>query len=204
MKHPFPSAELAALGVSRETSARLEAYVATLESWSQRLNLIGRHDLGAIWPRHVLDSLQLLPLIRPGLSHAIDLGSGAGFPGLILAIASGIRFHLVESDQRKAAFLREAARITGAPATIHPQRIETLQITPAPLITARALAPLNRLLPLAAPLLAEGGECLFLKGAQVEAELDEARQDWHMDVHRHPSRTSPDATILQIRGLRHA
>ena len=189
--------------VSRETLERLEAYVTTLQSWSVRLNLISRHDLRVVWPRHVNDSLQLAPLVDPGLSHAIDLGSGAGFPGLILAIATNVRFHLVESDQRKAAFLREAARITGAPATIHPARIESLAIAPAPLITARALAPLARLLPLAAPLLAENGECLFLKGAQAQAELDEAAQDWHMELHRYESRTSPDATILQIRGLTH-
>ena len=194
---------LTALHVSRETEQRLETYVELLESWSQRLNLISRHDLNAVWPRHIVDSLQLLRLIKPNISHAIDLGSGAGFPGLILAIATNIRFHLVESDQRKSAFLREAARLTAAPATIHPVRIETLAIAPAPLITARALAPLSRLLPLAAPLLIESGECLFLKGAQAQAELDEARQDWHMELHRHESQTSPDATIFQIRSPRH-
>ncbi len=194
---------LAALNVSRETELRLEAYVDLLQSWSQRINLISRHDLNTIWPRHVMDSLQLAPLVRPDISHAIDLGSGAGFPGLILAIVTNIRFHLVESDQRKSAFLREASRITAAPATVHPVRIEALEIAPAPLITARALAPLNRLLPLAARLLAENGECLFLKGAQADAELDEVRQDWHMELHRHESCTSPDATIFQICDLRH-
>jgi 16S rRNA (guanine527-N7)-methyltransferase len=191
------------LGVSRETLDRLEAYADLLLTWSQSLNLISRHDLAVLWPRHIIDSLQLLPLIEPGISHAIDLGSGAGFPGLILAIASRVPFHLIESDQRKAAFLREAARITAAPATIHPARIEALQIAPAPLITARALAPLPRLLPLAAPLLAAGGECLFLKGVSATTELAEARQDWHMMVTQHESQTSPDATILQIRELRH-
>jgi len=195
--------DLATLGVSREMELRLEAYVALLEAWSPRLNLISRNDLAAVWQRHVTDSLQLAPLIQPNLTHAIDLGSGAGFPGLILAIATNLPFHLVESDQRKSAFLREAARITDAPATIHPVRIEAFRISPAPLVTARALAPLNRLLSLAAPLLTENGECLFLKGAQAEAELYEALPNWHMVVHRHESRTSPDATILQIRDLRH-
>ena len=203
MKQLAGRPELAVLNVSRETEQRLEAYVALLGTWSERINLVSRHDLAAIWPRHIIDSLQLAPLIPLGLSHAIDFGSGAGFPGLILAIATGIQFHLIESDQRKSAFLREAARITAAPAIIHPIRIETAKLAPAPLITARALAPLVRLLPLAAPLLAANGECLFLKGAQAQAELDEARQHWHMDVHRHESRTSPDATILQIRDLRH-
>jgi len=196
-------AEVAALGVSRETEERLEAFVALLQTWSPRLNLISRHDLHSIWPRHIVDSLQLGPLIASEVSRAIDLGAGAGFPGLIVAVATNIPFHLIESDLRKAAFLREAARVTGAPATIHATRIESVQLPPAPLVTARALAPLNRLLPLAAPFLTANGECLFLKGAQVEAELAEARQHWHMVVDRHESRTSADATILRIRDLRH-
>jgi 16S rRNA (guanine527-N7)-methyltransferase len=203
VKHVARRAELAAFDVSRETEEKLEAFVAQLETWSPRLNLISRHDLAQVWSRHIVDSLQLVPLIQPGISHAIDLGSGAGFPGLILAIATSIQVHLVESDQRKAAFLREAARITTAPVTIHAIRIESLQLPRAPLITARALAPLARLLPLVAPLIAENGECLLLKGARAQAELDEAQQHWHMVVDRHESRTSPDATILRIRDLRH-
>ncbi len=133
--------------------------------------------------------------------RAIDLGSGAGFPGLVLAIATGVPFDLVEADQRKAAFLREAARQTGAPVRVHAVRIEAAAIAPAPLVTARALAPLPKLLALAAPLLAPGGTCLFLKGANVQAELTEAAAQWHMRVETIPSRTEPGACILRITDL---
>lgn len=192
-----------AWNVSRETIERLEAFAAVLERWSSRINLISRNDMSLIWERHILDSLQLTAMMPPDLCRATDLGSGAGFPGLILAIASGIPFDLVDSDHRKAAFLREAARVTAATVTVHATRVETVQIAKAPLVTARALAPLPRLLPLAASVLAPEGMCLFLKGAQAQAELDEARQHWHMEVRTYPSRTSADATILEIRELRH-
>jgi 16S rRNA (guanine527-N7)-methyltransferase len=139
------------------------------------------------------------PTSRPG--RAIDLGSGAGFPGLILAIATGIHFDLIEADQRKAAFLREAIRLTGAPAHVHAVRVEVANIPPAPLITARALAPLPKLLSLAALLLASGGICLFLKGANVEAELTDAATQWHMRVESIPSSTAPGASILRITDL---
>ncbi len=151
--------------------------------------------------RHIADSLQLVPLMPPALDRAIDLGSGAGFPGLILALATGVPFDLIEADQRKAAFLREAARITGAPVHVHAVRIEAADLPPAPLITARALAPLPKLLGLAAPLLAPGGQCLFLKGADVQTELTHAAAQWHMQVERIPSRTAPDACILRISDL---
>ncbi len=203
VKH-FVSPEAEDFNISRETLDRLAAYAEMLISWSASLNLVSRHDLQHLWPRHILDSLQLVDHLPEGLSHAIDLGSGAGFPGLVLAIATNVPFHLVESDQRKSAFLREAARITEAPATIHPVRIESLSLAPAPLITARALAPLDRLLPLAKPLLAPDGTCLFLKGANAASELAAARQHWHMDVDHVASRTAPDATLIRIRNLRHA
>ncbi|MDE2515114.1 MAG: 16S rRNA (guanine(527)-N(7))-methyltransferase RsmG [Rhodospirillales bacterium] len=166
--------------------------------WNRRLNLIARGDEGALASRHIEDSLQLVPLIPRGVTRAIDLGSGGGFPGLVLALATGIAFELVESDQRKCAFLREAAQRLSAPARVHPVRIEAATIAPAPLVTARALAPLELLLGYAAPLLAPGGCCLFLKGARVAAELTAAEARWHMRVERFPSRTAPDATILRI------
>ena len=187
-------------GVSRETLDRLRAYAALLEKWTAAINLIGSADRGDIWSRHVEDSLRLLPLIPPGTSCAIDLGSGAGLPGLVLAIASGISFDLVESDQRKAAFLQEAARITAAPVKVHAARIEAVTLLPAPLVTARALAPLDALLALAAPLLAPGGTALFPKGARVGEELDQARRAWCMDAVQHTSPGQPGA-ILSITGL---
>ena len=151
--------------------------------------------------RHIQDSLQLAPLIQDATERGVDLGSGAGFPGLILAKATGIFFDLIESDKRKAAFLREAVRVLGAPARVHAVRIEEACVEPAPLVVARALAPLRRLLPLAAPLLAPGGTCLFLKGAQVEAELTEVAGQWQMKVERIPSRTPP-GMVLRITELR--
>ncbi|HEY0204825.1 MAG TPA: 16S rRNA (guanine(527)-N(7))-methyltransferase RsmG [Acetobacteraceae bacterium] len=186
--------------VSRETLDRLHTYAALLEKWTAAINLIGSADRGDIWSRHIGDCLRLLPLIPSGTSHGIDLGSGAGLPGLVLAIASGIPFDLVESDRRKAAFLQEAARVTGAPVHIHATRIETVELPPAPLVTARALAPLNALLALAAPLLAPDGIALFPKGARAAEEVEQARQTWCMNVVQHTSPGQPGA-ILSITGL---
>lgn len=184
--------------VSRETRGKLEAFAALLLRWNRTVNLIARGDEPMLWPRHIVDSLQLLPVIPPEAGRAIDLGSGGGFPGIVLAIATGLRFDLVESDRRKAAFLREAVRLTGAPATVHAARAESVALSPAPLVTARALAPLPQLLALAAPLLAPGGVCLFLKGGSATSELTAARMEWHMEVTRLPSQTASDACILRI------
>jgi 16S rRNA (guanine527-N7)-methyltransferase len=185
--------------VSRETSARLDIYLALLLRWNRTVNLIARADEPRARERHIADSLGLLPYLPDDFSHAIDLGSGAGLPGLVLAIATGRPFHLVESDRRKAAFLREAARATAAPVTVHAVRIEALKdVPPAPLITARALAPLPLLLAWAAPLLAPGGVCVFPKGRTVDAELTAAAAGWHMRVERFPSTTDPAAAILRI------
>jgi 16S rRNA (guanine527-N7)-methyltransferase len=178
--------------------AALEAFAALLLRWNRTVNLIARRDEANLWERHIEDSLQLVPLIAPGTRHAIDLGSGGGFPGLVLAIATAIPFDLIESDQRKAAFLREATRVTKAPATIHASRIEATALPPAPLVTARALAPLPDLLALAAPKLAPGGICLFLKGQTATSELTDAAGRWHMRCDRLPSRTNPAASILRI------
>jgi 16S rRNA (guanine527-N7)-methyltransferase len=187
--------------ISRETSEALNRFAALLLRWNRTVNLIARKDEQRLWERHIADSLQLATLMHPAPARAIDLGSGAGFPGLVLAIATSVTFDLIEADQRKAAFLREAARVTGARAQVHATRIETAQIVPAHLITARALAPLPRLLDLAAPLLATGGICLFLKGANVQAELTEAASQWHMQVEILPSQTAPEACILRISDL---
>jgi 16S rRNA (guanine527-N7)-methyltransferase len=184
--------------VPRET---LDRFAALLLRWNRTVNLISANDEPLLWDRHIGDSLQLVPLMVPRPDRAIDLGSGAGFPGLVLAIAAGIPFDLIEADKRKAAFLREAARITGAPVQVHAVRIEAARVAPAPLVTARALAPLPRLLSLAAPLLTPDGTCLFLKGASAKAELTDAATQWHMQVQSVPSRTIPDACILRISHL---
>ncbi len=182
--------------------ARLHRFVDLLLRWNASLNLIAARDASSVWERHVADSLQLVPLMPPGITRASDLGTGGGFPGLVLAIATNVAFDLVESDRRKAAFLRTAVLETGAPATVHACRIEDAVLPPTRLVTARALAPLPRLLPLAARLLADDGTCLLLKGAKVETELTAAAKDWDMAVDRTPSRTSPDGVVLRITGLR--
>ena len=184
--------------VSRETTERLRKFVDLLLRWNRTINLISRRDEALVWDRHIADALALLPLLPPEFVRAIDLGSGAGLPGLVMAIATGKPFDLVDADHRKAAFLREAARESGAPVTIHAARIEMLDLPPAPVITARALAPLPTLLGWAAPLLAPGGVCLFPKGRLTADELTAASAQWHMRVERFASPTDPDATILRI------
>ena len=161
-----------------ETEQRLRDYAALLQTWTRRINLVSAADQPNIWSRHVLDSLRLVPLIPAGTDRAIDLGSGAGLPGLVLAIATGISFELIESDQRKAAFLREAARLTGAPVAVHTTRIEETAIAPAAVVTARALAPLDKLLPMAVPHLAPGGVMIFPKGTRAAEEVAAARRGW--------------------------
>ena len=187
--------------VSRETLEAIEQFSSLLLRWNRTVNLIAAGDEPLLWQRHIADSLQLVPMIRPLPNRAIDLGSGAGFPGLILALATGVHFDLIEADMRKAAFLREAGRITRAPLKVHASRIEATAVLPAPLITARALAPLPKLLALAAPLLVPGGTCLFLKGSSAQTELTAAAAEWHMQVQCVPSRTAPNACILGISDL---
>ncbi len=184
--------------------ARLRLFAGLVEKWSAKINLVSKADALHIWTRHVQDSLRLLPHIPAGIGRATDLGSGAGFPGMVLCIASGIPFDLIESDQRKAAFLMEAARQTGAPAKIHNMRIETAKLAPAGLITARALAPLDKLLALATPLLAPGGICLFPKGRGVADELTAARALWHMGVERICAPDWGESCILKVSQISHA
>ena len=188
-------------GVSRETLDRLRVYDALLLKWQRAINLIGPRTIEQRWTRHFLDSAQLLPLGRPG--SWLDLGSGAGFPGLVLAIMGAGETHLVESDLRKALFLREVARETGAAVTVHQTRAEALLLPPVATITARALAPLVHLLPLAHRFAGPDTVCLFPKGQDVADELTEATRYWSMSLERLPSRTDPAGLILRISGLRH-
>jgi 16S rRNA (guanine527-N7)-methyltransferase len=190
--------------VPRETLARLSLLVTLVEKWTPAINLIAPGEHGQIWSRHVADSLRLVPMIPVGTTSAIDLGSGAGFPGLVLAIATNIPFDLVESDRRKAVFLEEAARITNAPVAVHCSRIEAAVLPLAPLLTARALAPLDRLLGYAARFLRPDGLALFPKGARAEMELIEARRRWTMQVRRHDDPGRPGSTILAISGIARA
>jgi 16S rRNA (guanine527-N7)-methyltransferase len=188
--------------VSRETAERLKAYTDLLLRWNRTINLISKRDEADFWRRHVEDALQLQSLLPANLDRFIDLGSGAGIPGLILAIASGAHVDLIESDHRKSAFLLEAIRVTGAPAQVHTVRIEDANLTPVKVVTARALAPLVQLVGMAERFLLPGGFLVAPKGQQAEAELTAARAQWHMTVDSVPSKTSADATILKISEVR--
>lgn len=187
--------------VSRETSARLAAYLELLARWSARINLVGRDTLADPWRRHILDSAQLAPLVPSGTRSLVDLGSGAGFPGLVLAILGVPGVELVEADSRKAAFLTEAARITGTRVAIRPARIETLPAHARDVVTARGLAPLDRLLALAHPFLGADSLCLFLKGERAAEELTLARKAWTICARSIESRSDPRGVVLQLRGV---
>ena len=198
------SALFARNGVSRLDPMaldRLTTFAALLTQWNSTIKLVSPRDVAHLWTRHIDDALQLVPHMPLEARHATDLGSGGGFPGLVLAVATGVHFDLIESDSRKAAFLQEAVNVTNAPAKIHARRIEDVALTSRLLVTARALAPLPKLLELARPFLAEGGVCLFPKGEHADTEIAEARKDWIMDLRQMPSHTSPTGRILRITGL---
>ena len=192
--------------VSRETMDRLERYVEVLTVWQQRINLIGRSTLGDVWGRHVADSLQLIRMAPKEAKVWLDLGSGAGLPGLVLAIVLGSRpgfhMHLVDSNGKKCAFLRAAASATSASVIVHHGAIEQLGAVPQPIkadvITARALAPLARLIPLTKPFMWKKTVLLLPKGQDVETELTAAAISSTLRVERRPSIVNPAATILRI------
>lgn len=201
----YGPADLAAdIGVSRETIERLSAYAALLARWQPRINLVSAASLEDLWRRHMLDSAQLLPFLPSGTQTIVDLGSGAGFPGLVLAVLGVPEVHLIESDQRKCVFLAEAARATGAKAVIHNQRIESMSGLSTGVVTARACAPLDKLVSYAQKFLWQDGKALFLKGANAEEELTAARKLWQMDVERFPSASDPTGCILRIGQVRRA
>jgi 16S rRNA (guanine527-N7)-methyltransferase len=190
--HPFPD-------VSRETAERLTLYAALLRKWQAAINLVSPATLAAAEERHFQDSMQLYPLLPKSPIRLVDLGSGAGFPGLVLAIMGAPDVHLVESDGRKCAFLREVARATETPVTIHARRIEEIPGLGAAVVTARALAPLSALLEMAVPHLAAGGTALFLKGQQANNEIENAyAAGWAFALEKFPSATEPAAAILRL------
>ena len=203
---------IAAFGVSRETATRLETYAALLVQWQKTINLVALSTLGEVWHRHFADSAQVLAL-APAATTWVDLGSGAGFPGLVIAVllseGGGGRVTLVESDTRKCAFLAEVVRRTGiggrGTVEIAKQRIETLatqgSLASSEVITARALAPLDRLFELARPLFGPKSLGLFLKGRDAEAEVDAARRNWRFECRLTLSRTDLSGQIVEMRGL---
>jgi len=221
-------------GVSRETLTRVSIFVDLLKEWNQKVNLVAESTLPDVWRRHVWDSAQLAPLIPASTKTIVDLGSGAGFPGLVLAIilsgppppplrgaahppplaGEGDReavegatllaptmVHLIESTQKKCRFLEAAIAATGAPAKVHCARAEDVTGLTADVVTARAVAPLERLLPLAYPFFRRGTIGLFLKGRSLNDELTGATKSWRLDASPLPSRSDPSGFVLRITGL---
>jgi 16S rRNA (guanine527-N7)-methyltransferase len=194
--------------VSRETETRLDIYVKVFLLWQSKLNLVASSTLHELWTRHIADSLQLLPL-APQARVWVDFGSGGGFPGLPVACAlagqPGAKVHLIESNGKKAAFLREAVRATGVPAVVHQERAEKFGescVETVHAVTARALAPLKILCDQAFPLISRGAVGLFPKGQDIDAELTDAAKYWRLEALKVPSKTSPESSILVIRSLK--
>ena len=198
------AAALTLTPVSHETEARLDRYIDLLLEWQAKTNLVAPSTLPNLWTRHIADSLQLLTL-APSAKIWVDLGSGGGFPGVILACAlaetSGAMVHLVERNAKKAAFLREALRVTNARGIVHLSDIgDSVDriVGRVDCVTARAVAPLHQLIGFAAPLVSQGAKALFLKGQDVEAELTEATKYWNIKPNLHSSRTGGHGWIVEL------
>ena len=200
--------QVAGLDVSRETSEKLASYVALIQKWNKAINLISRSSEADIWQRHIADSAQLAQHLPSGPRLWLDLGSGAGLPGIVLAIiaaevAPSLRFELVEVDQRKATFLRQVSRELGLNVTVLTERIEALTPRLADVVSARALASLSDLCNFAERHLDADGIAVFLKGAGAEAEIEVARRKWSFNLESFPSKTSADALVLKLKKIRH-
>lgn len=197
------------LNVSRETFERLSTYVALLKKWNPRINLVSRSSIDDVWSRHIMDSVQLFSLATKPCKIWADLGSGGGFPGLVIAImameaGSPTEVVLVESDQRKSAFLRTVIRETGAPARVITGRIEDIKSLTADILSARALADLSGLLAFAQRHLAPNGTALFPKGVQWEKEVSNAQTQWNFDYEVVKSQTEDGPVILSVTGVSRA
>ncbi len=197
-----PAALARDLGVSREILARMEIHAALLRQWQPKINLVGPATMPRLWQRHFLDSGQLFRFLPPPAADAVvlDMGAGAGFPGLVLAAMGAGHVHLVEADGRKATFLRTAAREMGlrSRVTVHDQRLEALPAFAVDVITSRALAPLPQLLAWGLKFARPDSLWLFPKGRQVEDELTAARACWKMKASRQASLADPSGCVLLI------
>lgn len=208
MKNPIGNGELTrdlGIDVSRETMDRLEMYHQLLLKWNPKINLVSKTSIEDAWERHFVDSARLLQH-APIFEKWIDLGSGAGFPGMVIAILAAEvwpdrEIHLVESDQRKCAFLRNVSRETDVRPTIHNCRIEGLDASGFDIVSARALATVDLLLSYSEKLLSKQGKCLFLKGKQCDNELIEAQKNWSFNYEKFSGSVENDGTILKIGGL---
>ena len=198
------------IGVSRETFRRLERFAELLRNWSSALNLVSRRTLDDIWNRHFLDSAQLLPLAsRRGPESWADLGSGGGFPGMVIAILAleqlpGLSVSLIESNARKCAFLENVSRETSTPVRVFNVRAEGMGAAGFDVVSARAVAPLTDLIPLATRILQRRGVCLFLKGRGHAREVAEARKTWDFSLSGFPSLTDGEARILAVERISRA
>lgn len=202
MENALPS------GVSRETLNRLEQLGSFLAKWNPAINLVAKSTIGQTWDRHILDSAQLFNLSPDGAAHWVDMGSGGGFPGLVIAcLAADLRpqltVTLIESDQRKATFLRQASRDLGLHPIILSERIEAVPPQNADVLSARALAALPALLAFSARHLALNGLALFPKGGTWRQEVEQARKDWHFEMTPHPSITDPQGAVLALKAIHH-
>ncbi len=198
-----PVPELPGIDVSRETMERLQFFAVELSKWNRTINLVAPNEIDRLWQRHIIDSAQLWNYRHPATTQWVDLGSGGGLPGVVLAViaaqyAADASFHLVESDIRKAAFLRMIAAQLSLPVTVHAKRAEAVPPLGARTVTARALAPLSLLIPLALPHLAKDGLAIFPKGQSWKDEVAEASHAWRFSVTPHSSVLDSRAAILQI------
>ena len=189
------------ISVSRETLVRLREFVHLLLRWQRSFNLVGSSTVVDIWRRHILDSAQIYQYLKPS-GCLVDLGSGAGFPGMVLAIMGHPAVKLIESNGKKCAFLRNAAQTLDINAEVIQCRIEDHKPTKrAAYITSRALAPLEKLLNYSEPIISPHGKCIFMKGTNVVSELTKAKKIWNMDVQKHVSMSSPRGVVLEISEL---
>lgn len=184
--------------VSRETIEKLEIYISLLQQWNKKINLVSQQGMDQVWKRHVYDSFQLIRYLDSSVKSIADLGSGGGFPGLILALSTDIPVILIESDKRKTIFLREVLRQTKTQATVLCQRIENVNAISVDVVTARALTSLTQLLEFSKNILNKNGYCLFLKGRSVNLEIEEAQKDWKINYKTFSSQTNADGVIVKI------
>lgn len=201
--------KIGALDVSRETFERLEAYGKLLEKWNPKINLVSKATIEDLWVRHIVDSAQMFSMMPSDANRWIDLGSGGGFPGMVIAILAAelspdLHVTLVESDQRKCAFLRTVSRETGCKATVLANRIDEIEPLNADILSARALADLKSLLKFAELHLSTGGTCLFPKGVTWQKEVEDARDSWRFSLDMSKSETQENAVILKINEVQHA
>lgn len=184
--------------VSRETIEKMEIYISLLQQWNKKINLVSQQGMDQVWKRHVHDSFQLIRYLDSSVKSIADLGSGGGFPGLILALSTEIPVILIESDKRKTIFLREVLRQTQTQATVLCQRIENVNTISADVVTARALTSLTQLLEFSKNILNKNGYCLFLKGRSVNLEIEEAQKNWKIVYKTFSSQTNADGVIVKI------